>query len=206
MVWPWEFKEGVLFFKNRIYLNLDSPLLLVIIPEFHSSTHEGLHKTLQKIQSIFYWVRMKKQIQDYIHHCDMCQQHKTECTSLADLLQPLPIPTKVWSDISMDFVDGLPTSMGKSTILVVVDWLSKYIHFIPISHPYTAQSVAKEFFDHVLRLHGLPESIVCDRDPTFMSKFWEELFCLNGTSFNFSTTYHPQTNGQTEVVNCTLEM
>ena len=103
-------------------------------------------------------------------------------------------------------MDGLPTSMGKTTIFVVVDRLSKYAHFIPISHPYTAQSVAKEFFDHVFRLHGLPESIVCDRDPAFTSKFWEELFRLNRTSFNFSPAYHLQTNGQTEVVNCTLEM
>ena len=139
-------------------------------------------------------------------HCDVCQRHKTKCTSLVNLLQPLPIPTKVWSGISMDSVDGLPISMGKSTILVVVDKLSKYSHFIPISHPYTIQSVAKEFFDHVFRLHGLPESIVCDRDPTFTSKFWEELFRLNGTSFNFSYAYHPQMDGQTEVVNHTLEM
>ena len=101
----------------------------------------------------------------------MCQRYKTECTSPAGLLQPLPIPTKVWSDISMDFVDGLPTSMGKSTIFVVVDRLSKCAYFIPISHPYTAQSVAKEFFYHVFRLHGLLESITCDHDPAFTSKF-----------------------------------
>ena len=205
-VGPWEFKDGVLFFKSRIYLNSDSSLLPIIIQEFHSNTHEGIHKTLQRIRSVFYWVGMKKQIRDYIRHCDVCQRHKTECTSPAGLLQPLPIPTKVWSDISMDFVDGLPTSMGKSTIFVVVDRLPKYAHFIPISHPYTAQSVAKEFFDHVFLLHGLPESIVCETDPAFTSKFWEELFRLNGTSFNFSSAYHPQTDGQTEVVNRTLEM
>ena len=111
-----------------------------------------------------------------------------------------------WYDISMDFVDRLPTSMGKSTIFVVVDRLSKYAHFIPISHPYTAQSVAKEFLDHVFRLHGLPELIVCDCDLAFTSKFWEELFRFNGTSFNFSSAYRPQTDGQTEVMNRTLEM
>ena len=103
-------------------------------------------------------------------------------------------------------MDGLPTSMGKSTIFVVVDRLSKYAYFIPISHPYIAQSVAKEFFDHVFRLHRLLESIVCDRDPAFTIKFWEKLFRLNGTSFNFSSAYHPQTDGQMEVVNRMLEM
>jgi len=145
-------------------------------------------------------------MQDYICYCDVCQRHKAECTSPAGLLQPLPIPTKVWSDISMDFVDGLPTSMGKSTILVVVDRLSKYAHFIPISHPYITHSVAKEFFDRAFRLHGLLESIIYDCDPTFTSKFWEELFYLNRTSFNFSIAYHPQTDGQTEVMNRMLEM
>ena len=89
---------------------------------------------------------------------------------------------------------------------MVVDWLSKYEHFIPLSHLYTAQSVAKEFLDHVFWLHGLLESIVCDRDPTFTCKFWEELFRLNGTSFNISFAYHSQTDGQMEVVNRTLEM
>ena len=89
---------------------------------------------------------------------------------------------------------------------MVVDRLSKYEHFIPLSHLYTAQSVAKEFFDHIFWLHGLLKLIACDRDSTFISKFCEELFLPNGTSFNFSFAYHLPTDGQTEVVNCTLEM
>ena len=94
----------------------------------------------------------------------------------------------------------------KSTILVVVDRLSKYAHFIPLSHPYTIVSVARIFFDNIFKLHGMPKSIVCDRDPTFTYAFWKELFRLNGTSFNFSSNYHPQTDGQSEVVNRTLEL
>ena len=101
---------------------------------------------------------------------------------------------------------GLPTSHGKTTIFVVVDRLSKYAHFIPISHPYTAISMAQVFLEQIFRLHGRPQSIVCDRDVTFTSVFWKQLFRLQGTNFNFSSSYHSQTDGQMEVVNQTLEM
>ena len=106
----------------------------------------------------------------------------------------------------MDFVDELPSSRGKLTILVVVDRLSKYALFIPLSHLHTIVSVAIMFFDNILKLHGMPKSIVCDRDPTFTYAFGKELFRLNSTSFNFSSSYHPQTDEQSEVVNRTLKM
>ncbi len=91
----------------------------------------------------------------------------------------------------MDFIDGLQNSRGKTTIFVVVDRLSKYVHFIAISHPYMAVSIAQVFFKNSFKLHGMPKSIVCDRDPAFTSHFWIELFRLQGTSFNFSSVYHP---------------
>ena len=102
-------------------------------------------------------------------------------------------------------MDELPSSSGKSIILVVVDRLAKYALFIPLSHPHTIVSVEIMFFDNILKLHGMPKSIVCDRDPTFTCAFGKELFCLNSTSFNFSSSYHPQTDGQSEVVNITLK-
>lgn len=141
-----------------------------------------------------------------MRECDVCQRHKAEHTAPAGLFQPLPVPSRIWEDISMDFIDGLPKSNGKTTIFVVVDRLSKYAHFVPISHPYTAASVAQLFFENIFKLHGMPKIIVCDRDPAFTSQFCRELFDLNGTRFNFSSAYHPQTDGQTEVVNRTLEM
>jgi hypothetical protein len=205
-VGPWQFREGILFFKDRIYLWEKSSLITTILEEIYAGAHEGYQKTVQRIRSIFYWKGMKTRVKEFIRQCDICQRHKVDNLSPAGLLQPLPIPTQVWSDISMDFIDGLPTSQGKTTIFVVVDRLSKYAHFIPISHPYTAVSVAQVFFEQIFRLHGMPQSIVCDRDVTFTSVFWKELFRLQGTNFNFSSSYHPQTDGQTEVVNRTLEM
>lgn len=122
-----------------------------------------------------------------------------------DLIQPLPIPDCPWSNISMDFIEGLPGSHGKYVILVVVDRFSKYAYFIAISHPYTAFTVAQLFTDTLFKLHGLPNSIVADRDATFVSDFWHELFTLQGLELLYLSTYHPQTDGQIEVVNRGLE-
>lgn len=203
---PWRIIDGVILFKDRIYLETNSSLIEDIIGQFHNTTHEGYHKMSQRIRVNFYWPKMWQHIRKFISACDICQRHKTEQLAPAGLLQPLPIPNQVWEDISMDFIDGLPLSKGKTTILVVIDRLSKYAHFLSLSHPYTAVSVAQIFFDNIFKLHGMPRTIVCDRDPTFTSIFWSELFKINGTSFNYSSAYHPQTDGHSEVVNGTLEM
>ncbi|GKF58746.1 putative mitochondrial protein, partial [Tanacetum coccineum] len=112
---------------------------------------------------------------------------------------------KIWSSISMDFIEKLPISHGKTGILVVVDRLSMYAHFMAMQHPFTASTVAQVFLDNVYRLHGMPDSIVSDRDKIFLSHFWQSLFKMLKVQLKMSTAYHPQTNGQTEIVNKCLE-
>ncbi|PNX58197.1 transposon Ty3 gag-pol polyprotein, partial [Trifolium pratense] len=141
---------------------------------------------------------MKRDIVQYIQSCEICQKAKTVNTSPAGLLQPLPIPSQVWEDIAMDFITGLPSSQGYTVILVVVDRLTKFAHFIPLKTDYTSRSVAEAFMHHIVKLHGMPKSIVSDRDKVFTSQFWQQLFKLQGTSLTMSSAYHPQTDGQSE--------
>ncbi|XP_057432432.1 uncharacterized protein LOC130725200 [Lotus japonicus] len=171
--------------------------------EFHNSpqgVHSGFLRTYRRVAANLYWQGMKNTIQDYVKSCDVCQRHKYLASSPAGLLQPLPIPAQIWEDLSLDFITGLPKSKGYEAIFVVVDRLSKYCHFFPLKHPYSAKSIADLFTREIVRLRGIPASIVSDRDPLFMSHFWKELFRLQGTHLKMSSAYHPESDGQTEAV------
>ena len=200
--------DGLLFFKSRIYLGPTSPLKSSILHHVHHGPlggHSSYVKTLHRVKQDFYWPGMKKDLKQYIKECDVCQRVKHENCRVAGLLQPLPIPSKPWLAMSMDFIEGLPKSQFKSIILVVVDRLTKYVHFIALSHPYTASKVAFVYMQFVFKLHGMLASVVSDRDPIFTSRFWRELMKIQGVELAMSSAYHPQTNGQTEVVNRSLE-
>jgi len=105
----------------------------------------------------------------------------------------------------MDFIEELPDSRGKQVIFVVVDRLSKVAHFMALHHPYSAADVVQCFMDNVFKLHGFPDSITSDRDPIFVSQFWQDFMAYQGVQVQLSTAYHPQTDGQSEVVNRCLE-
>jgi hypothetical protein len=149
---------------------------------------------------------MRRLVQDFVRACATCQQYKSEHLHPAGLLLPLPIPTVVWADIGLDFIEALPKVNGKSVILSVVDRFSKYCHFIPLAHSYTAESVAQAFFTDIVRLHGMSRSMVSDRDSVFTSTFWRELMRLMGTRLHMSSAFHPQSNGQTEAANRVIVM
>jgi hypothetical protein len=147
-----------------------------ILELVHGSGHEGVHKTLHRLRADFHFPNDRVVVQDFVRTCAVCQRNKTEHLQPGGLLQPLDVPTTVWADVAMDFVEALPKVNGKTVILTVVDRFSKAAHFIPLSHPYTATSVARVFFAEVVRLHGIPSSIVSDRDPVFTSSFWGGAF------------------------------
>lgn len=161
--------------------------------------------TIKRLSSLFFWKALAADVRAFVKKCDLCQRHKYDVAASPGLLQPLPMPDGVWTDICLDFIEGLPNSKGLSVILVVVDRISKSGHFIGLQHPYTAQSVAQKFLDQVFKLHGMPATITSDRDPVFLSSFWHEMFTLQEVQLQRSTAYHAQTDGQTEVLNRTLE-
>lgn len=204
----YSWSQGILRRKSKIVVPQNIDLRNDILEWLHGSGqagHSGRDATIQRVKSLFYWKGLAKDIQNYLRSCRVCQSCKYDTAASPGLLQPLPIPEAIWIDISMDFVEGLTVSFGKSVILVVVDRLSKAAHFMALAHPYTAASVAQTFLDNVFKLHGFPRSIVSDMDSVFLSEFWQELFKLQGCSLNMSTAYHPQSDGQTEVVNRCLE-
>lgn len=156
-------QKGLLLHKKKLLIPSGNSLQATIISFIHDSCHEVYQKSLCRIACDFYWPGMRGQIRAYVSACPVCQRNKVDHLKPAGLLQPLSAPYHIWADISMDFIEGLQSSQGKNVILTVVDRFSKYAHFIALSHSYNAGQVARTFFDNIFKLHGLPESIVCDR-------------------------------------------
>lgn len=202
------FNQGILRHKGRVVIGGNIALHQKIFSTFHSSApggHSGEKSTLARLKLVFYWPGMKEQIIKWIKECAVCMKNKAEHCPYPGLLQPLPIPEMAWTHISMDFVEGLPKSEGKNMILLVVDRLTKYAHFIACSHPYTTTDIVQLFTDHIFKLHGLPSVIVTDRDPIFTSKVWQGMFQNLKVSLHLCSAYHPQTDGQIERVKQCLE-
>jgi hypothetical protein len=171
-------------YKGHLYLSKQSKLKSTVLYELHATPivgHSGFTKTYDKVKRSFFWDGMKQYIHNFVAECDVYQRNKGKTVKSLGTLQLLPIPLSIWRYISMDFITGLPKSGNKSVIMVVVDCLSKYAHLCALQHPFIASTVAQLFMDQVFKLHGMPHSIVSDRDPTFNSNFWQELFKIQGT-------------------------
>lgn len=191
---------------NRLFVPV--PLRSQVIHWAHTSKlacHPGVRRTLFLAQQRFWWPAMEKDIADYVAACPVCATCKSSHKPPAGQLRPLPVPLRPWSDISVDFVTGLPTSEGNTTVLTVVDRFSKMVHFIAMPKLPSAKETAEALLFHVFRLHGFPRDIVSDRGPQFVAQFWRAFCSLIGSSVSLSSGYHPQTNGQTERINQELE-
>lgn len=179
-----------------------------VMEVIHTSSiggHSGIQASYQRAKGLFYWVCMRKDFEEFISACDVCKKYKIESVPHPGLLQPLSVPNTPWSQLTMDFIEVLPNSEGKSVIWVIVNIMTKYSHFFALKHPYTAESLAKIYLNQVYKLHGFPEFIISDRDVVFQSVFCKSLFKLAGVQLQMSTTHHPQTDGQSERVNKCLE-
>ena len=169
------------------------------------SCHPGVRRTCFVIKQRFWWPAMEKEVGEYVAACPVCARNKVSHRPPPGLLCPLPVPHRPWSDISLDFVTGLPPSKGNTTILTVVDRFSKMVHFVPLPKLPSAKETAEVLLLHVFRLHGFPKDVVSDRGPQFASRFWKAFCSLLGATVSLTTGYHPQSNGQTERLNQELE-
>ena len=150
----------------------------------------------QDLKEQFWWHKMKREIGSYIAKCDICQRVKAGHQRPAGLLQPLQIPEWKWDSVGMDFITGLPTSSrGNDSIWVIVDRLSKVAHFLPVKTTYQSSKLAELYIARIVSLHGVPKIIVSDRGTQFTSRFWKKVQEGLGTRLDFSTVYHPQTDG-----------
>lgn len=212
---PFRIVQGLLCYQAkdsatpRLYIPAAGNLQVDLIWEAHNpavSGHLGRDKTLDRLQRDYYWPAMTDHVARFIRSCPSCQINKPSNQLPIGLLSPLQIPTQRWQSVSLDLVTDLPrTKRGFDTIVVFVDRLTKMIHIAPTVKTVDGPGVAKLFFEHVFRHHGMPTSLVSDRDPRFTGKFWTALFALTGTDLKMSSGNHPQTDGQTERANRTIE-
>jgi hypothetical protein len=206
---PLQVKGGFLYHGDRLYIPADAALRTRLLHECHDTPtagHVGTEKTLELAKRRLYWPGMDDDVRRYVRSCDECQRNKPSQQATAGLMMPLPIPSYPWQQVTMDLITQLPRSRsGHDAIVVFVDKLTKMVHLAPTRTDVTAPQLANIFWATVVRHHGLPSSIVSDRDPRFVGHFWQALWKCLGTQLTMSTAFHPQTDGQTERANRTLE-
>ncbi len=160
--------------------------------------HPGANATLSLLRDRFWWPNMARDVRRFVQGCPDCAISKSSRHLPAGKILPLPIPNRPWSHLGVDFITDLPVSDGNTCILVIIDRFSKFCHLIPLTGLPTALQTAELLFNQVVRYYGIPEDIVSDRGPQFISRVWKAFFSLLGVTVSLSSGYHPQSNGQTE--------
>ena len=196
--------------QDQVMIPDNSKIKNKIITELHATPyggHGGITKTYENVSRLFFWPSMRKDVIQYVHYCAECQRNKPSNQKPASLLQQLQIPEKPWDSVSMDFITQLPvTPVGYDAIAVFVCRLTKMAHFVPCYTTITALELAFLFLREVVKLHGVPKEFISDRDSKFTSHFWKAVCEKLGTKQGLSTSFHPQTDGQTERTNRVLEL
>jgi hypothetical protein len=191
--------QGIIWFNDRIVVPKDAEVRQQILDEAHLSQysiHPRSTKMYQDLKQHYWWTKMKIEIARYVARCDTCRRVKAIHTKTAGPLQSLPNPTWKWEDISMDFIVGMPkTAKGFDSIWVIVDRLTKIAYFLSVKIDHPVAVYAQLYNARILSLHGIPKTIVSDRRPQFVSKFWKELHKYLGTKLLHSSAYHPKTSG-----------
>jgi hypothetical protein len=202
-------EQGTVWFKDRICVPEIDSLRETILKEAHDSDysiHPGSTKMYQDLKQKYWWYGLKRDVAAHVAMCDVCQRVKAEHQRPAGLLHPLKVPEWKWEEIGMDFITGLPrTQKGYDSIWVIVDRLTKVAHFILVKTTYKGSQLAELYMARIVCLHGVPKKVVSDRGSQFTSRFWRSFHENMNMKLNFSTTYHPQTDGQTERTNQVFE-
>ena len=211
----WTLREGLIYYKDRLYIPDVPHLRTALLKECHDTPtggHLGAQKTAARVRQTYYWPRIDRDAYDYVSVCPTCQISKPGQMPAGQgkpgLLQPLPIPERPFQSVGMDFITCLPPSQTAphyDCILTVVDRKTKFVVALPCHTTITAEQTAELFAKHVYCQYGMPEEIVSDRDTKFTSTFWQSLFKAVGTTLSFSSSYKPSTDGQTENMNRQLQ-
>lgn len=212
----YQYKDGLLYYKTL----LNTEAFRIVIPQLYglpqrliknahanvTAGHFGPWKTYKNLVDLFYWKSMFPSIKKFCNKCIECQRNNSSTQRIQGLFSPLPVPEGRWTDVTMDFITGIPTTIntGYNMIMVLVDRMTKMAHMIPCKKTATASECARMFIDHCFKHHGVPKRLVSDKDIRFMNRFWYTVHFMLGTSLLFSTTNHPQTDGQTENLNKTV--
>ena len=204
----WKIEEDLVLKEGKVYVPKDEELRAEVIRLYHdvpAAGHGGRWKTVELVTRNYWWPGVTRDMGKYVEGCDLCQRMKNRTEEPAGKLKLSEVPKKPWSHLTVDFITKLPVGAEKDAVLVVCDRLSKMTHFVATTEGTSVEGLARLFQDNVWKLHGLPESVVSDREPQFAAELTKELNRMLGIKTKLSTVFHPQTDGQTERMNQELE-